>query len=111
MKGMFAGMIALILFFGALAFPMSEKSAPHDDFLTEDNLEDSQENSQEDSQTSKASYTLLRYDERRSGQAPIVGDLTDPKVLWTYERPPGVLTSPIVADIDDDGRNEIVFGG
>jgi len=60
---------------------------------------------------SSSPYTLLRYDERRSGQAPLVGDLTDPKIRWTYDRPGGVLTSPIVADINDDGRNEVVFGG
>jgi outer membrane protein assembly factor BamB len=56
-------------------------------------------------------YALYRYDERRSGQAPVIGDITDPQIRWTYERPPGVLTSPIVADINDDSENEVVFGG
>lgn len=60
---------------------------------------------------SSSPYTLLRYDERRSGQAPLVGDLTDPKIRWTYDRPGSILTSPTVADINDDGKNEVVFGG
>jgi len=57
------------------------------------------------------SYTLYRYNERRSGQVPFAGEITNPQIRWTYDRPPAVLTSPMVADINNDGENEVVFGG
>lgn len=64
-----------------------------------------------DSDGNSLPYTLSRYDERRSGQAPVIGDITNPEIRWTYERPDTVITSPIVADINEDGKNEVVFGG
>jgi outer membrane protein assembly factor BamB len=60
---------------------------------------------------SSISYTLSRHDERRSGQPLVTGDITTPEIRWTYERPDTVITSPTVADINDDGENEVVFGG
>jgi outer membrane protein assembly factor BamB len=64
-----------------------------------------------DSDEGELPYALYRYDERRSGQAPVIGGITDPQIRWTYERAGGHLMSPIVADINNDGDNEVVFGG
>jgi outer membrane protein assembly factor BamB len=94
MKKILAGTIALFFISGALAVMLPNMVVSPDEFAS-----------------GSPANTLLRYDEQRTGRAPLVGDITEPQVRWAYERGPGILTSPIVADIDNDGMNEVVFGG
>lgn len=51
---------------------------------------------------------LYMYDSNRSGVAPFVGNITDPHVRWVYNASGDIITPPMIADVNDDGRYEII---
>src|SRR2546426_1767837 len=52
---------------------------------------------------------VTRYDLLRTGVAPDVGAISTPAVRWTFQTNGTVATSPLAADVDGDGKLEVVL--
>jgi outer membrane protein assembly factor BamB len=53
---------------------------------------------------------VSRYNLLRTGVATATGDIVVPTVLWSYKTNGTVAVGPLVADVNGDGRPEIVLG-
>jgi len=51
---------------------------------------------------------LYRYDASRTGRAPFVGDIEEPHVRWVFNTSANVISAPLIADVNGDGRYEVV---
>lgn len=57
-----------------------------------------------------SNMVLFRYDENRTGIAPFSSDITNPRLKWEYQLNGDLVSSPLVADVNEDGRYEVVVG-
>jgi hypothetical protein len=57
-----------------------------------------------------ADWPMFRNDITHSGISNITGNFSGVKCLWKYNADSWIISSPSVADIDNDGFPEIVFG-
>lgn len=54
--------------------------------------------------------SIFRYDEKRTGNSGLIGDITDPEPRWFFETTATGGSVPLAGDIDDDGKMELVWG-
>jgi outer membrane protein assembly factor BamB len=50
---------------------------------------------------------LYRYDANRTGVAPFVGNIDNPSVRWVFNTSADIITPPLIADVNADGRYEV----
>ncbi|MCG2825045.1 MAG: PQQ-binding-like beta-propeller repeat protein, partial [Thermoplasmatales archaeon] len=60
--------------------------------------------------SSGADWPMFRNDTMHSGTSNATGNFSGVKCLWRYDTGSWIISSPSVADIDNDGEKEIVFG-
>ena len=53
---------------------------------------------------------ISRYNDHRDGNAEAVSNIAHPVLLWSFDTFSTAATSPLVGDLDGDGRPEVVFG-
>jgi outer membrane protein assembly factor BamB len=58
----------------------------------------------------KNDWLMYRHDEVRTGNSPLISDIIEPKIKWTFLTGDNVKSPPTVGDINDDRELEIVFG-
>ncbi|MFQ6127699.1 MAG: FG-GAP-like repeat-containing protein [Thermoplasmata archaeon] len=51
---------------------------------------------------------LYRYDANRTGKAPFVSDIVEPRVRWVFDSSGDIISSPLIADVNEDGRYEVI---
>jgi outer membrane protein assembly factor BamB len=54
--------------------------------------------------------SIVRYDEKRTGNSGLVSDITDPEPRWTFDTTAVTGSGLLAGDINDDGKIEIVWG-
>ncbi|MFQ5762058.1 MAG: FG-GAP-like repeat-containing protein [Candidatus Bathyarchaeia archaeon] len=59
----------------------------------------------------ESNVVLYRYDYNRTGTAPFVSNIKKPHVKWIFQTSGDALSSPLIADVNKDGKEEIVVGG
>jgi len=60
---------------------------------------------------SSVDWPMFRHDASRSGYSNVTGDLdADFLVAWTFTASNGIFSSPAAADLNNDGRLEIIVG-
>ncbi len=58
----------------------------------------------------EGSWTMYRYDDKRTGNSPLTSNIITPEIKWTFLTGGDVKSPPAVGDINDDGEFEVVFG-
>jgi len=57
-----------------------------------------------------STWPMFRHDVHHTGMSPLKGTIDDPVEKWRFSTGGPVRSSPAVADINNDGETEIVFG-
>lgn len=57
-----------------------------------------------------ADWPMFRNDITHSGTSNLTGNFSGVKTLWKYNAGSWIISSPSIADIDNNGEKEIVFG-